>query len=261
MADAVFETILVERHDRVLKLILNRPETLNSVNHQMTEDLMSAFRWASEDEESNVIVLTGAGKGFCSGGDVGGMASSPSGTNTPLKPGQVHHVGRHLVDVMLWVEKPMIAMVNGAAVGLGATLALLCDIVTMADHGKIGDRHVNVGLVAGDGGAAIWPLLVGVNMAKELLMTGRLLSAAEAKEIGLVNRVVPREDLESVTMALAHEIAAQPAFAVRATKVSVNRVVRSQIENVLDVSFALESLSLGSDEQKKATQAFMASRR
>ena len=123
------------------------------------------------------------------------------------------------------VETPIIAMVNGPAAGLGATIALYCDIVLMADEAMIGDRHVNVGLVAGDGGAVMWPLLVGPLRAKEMLMTGRMLTGTEAASMGLVNRSVPLERLRDVTMALANEIAAQPPYAARATKASVNRYV------------------------------------
>jgi enoyl-CoA hydratase len=160
---------------------------------------------------------------------------------------------------MLWIEKPIVAAVNGPAVGLGATVALLCDVVVMAKEAKIGDRHVNVGLVAGDGGAAIWPLLVGVNRAKELLMTGHLLTGDEASQIGLVNRVVPLVDLDKTVSEIAEELAELPPYAVRGTKVSVNRILRAQVEKVLDVSLALEELSMLSEEHKRACMAFVAS--
>ena len=130
-----------------------------------------------------------------------------------------------------------------------------------AEDARIGDRHVNVGLVAGDGGAVIWPALVGVARAKEMLMTGRLLSGTEAAAIGLVNRAVPAGSLRETTVELARELAAQPPFAVKATKAAINRGLRRSVEDVLDVSLAWERLSMLREDHREAARAFVESRR
>lgn len=231
---------------------LNRPDRLNAVSPEMHHDLQDLFTRIDADEDTRVVVLTGAGRGFCSGGDTKTMAERHANATETLR---VYSRGRHLIAGMLAVEKPLIAMVNGPAAGLGATIALFCDVVLMAESATIGDRHVNVGLVAGDGGAVIWPLLVGPLRAKELLMTGRMVSGEEAVGLGLVNRAVPAAELESETLALAQEIAAQPPYAVRATKASINRYVHFVNSHVLDASLAWERISMKTEDHQEALRA------
>src|SRR3712207_3913495 len=197
-----YETIRAEREDDVLILTLNRPERLNAVNGQMHTELAHIFLDVDRDQESNAVVITGEGRAFCAGGDVSGMTSE-SGSNLIREGVRVRGEAHQLVEGLLAIEKPMISMVNGPAVGLCATIALLCDVIVAAEDARLGDTHVNVGLVAGDGGAVIWPLLVGVARAKEYLMTGKLITGTEAAAMGLVNHAVPREELRSFTMALA----------------------------------------------------------
>jgi enoyl-CoA hydratase len=150
----------------------------------------------------------------------------------------------------------VIAQVNGVAVGLGATIALLSDIVLMADDAKIGDRHVNVGLVAGDGGAVIWPLLVGPAQAKLYLMTGRMIPAAEAERIGLIAKAVPVETLAAEVEKLVQELAALPPYAVQATKSAVNRAVAANAGTVLDVALAYEHLAMHTADHQEALAAW-----
>jgi enoyl-CoA hydratase len=254
-----YQHIRFERRGEVLLMVLNRPEKLNAVNGVMHTELVSAYRDLDRDEGSRAVVVTGAGRAFCAGGDITRM-SGPSGSDVKRGEHTVHDEVRRLVDAILWVEKPVVAMVRGAASGLGATLALLSDVVVAAEDARFSDRHVNVGLVAGDGGAAIWPLLVGVNRAKELLMTGRQVTAAEAERIGLVNRVVPNEDLERATLELAAELAAQPPFALRATKAAINRQLRRAVEDVVDVSVAWERMSMAREDHHEAVRRFAEAR-
>lgn len=242
----------VEQDGHVRTLTLSKPDRLNAIAPEDSEELGSALWQANTDPEVRVVILTGAGRGFCAGGDVKTMSSR----NQPGKaPREVYSRGRRLINAFLSLEKPIIAKVNGPAVGLGATIALYCDMVVMADEAKIGDRHVNVGLVAGDGGAVVWPLHLGPARAKEYLMTGKLLTGKEAAQIGLVNRSVPLEELDDAASALAEELSALPPYAVRATKASVNRYLQWMTDHVLDASLSWEKISAMSQDHQEALRA------
>ena len=167
---------------------------------------------------------------------------------------------RRLIYNLLGVQQPIIAAVNGHAVGLGATVALFCDIVIAADNARIGDPHVSVGLVAGDGGAVIWPLLIGINKAKELLMTGDLLTTAEAERIGLINHVVPADQVMPKSMEMAKRLAGGATQAIRWTKLSVNKVLRERVNLVLETSLGVEFLSMTMDDHAEAVNAFVEKR-
>ena len=154
------------------------------------------------------------------------------------------------------LPQPIIAAVNGAAAGLGATLALFCDVVYAADDAKISDPHVRIGVTAGDGGAVIWPLLVGVARAKEYLMTGDSVSAAEAERIGLVNRVVPAAELVSQAQAFAERLTKGSRMAIRSSKASVNKVLRERVNLILDTSLAFEKECFGTQFHRDALESF-----
>ena len=255
-----YETIRAEQEDDILILTLNRPERLNAVNGQMHAELAHIFLDVDLDQDSNVVVITGEGRAFCAGGDVSGMTSE-SGSNLIREGVRVRGEAHQLVEGLLAIEKPVISMINGPAVGLGATIALLCDVIVAAADARLGDTHVNVGLVAGDGGAVIWPLLIGVARAKEYLMTGKLITGTEAAAMGLVNHAVPREELRGFTMTLARQLADQMPYAVRATKVAVNRMLRRQVLEMMDACLAWEDLSMGMADHREAAAAFMEKRR
>ncbi len=246
-------TVRLERDGPVSIITLNRPERRNAIDFDTNLLLAATLQRADEDPDTRVIVLTGEGTGFCAGGDVKGMVGSTS--FGPAGRPYVFTPGRDLIKAFLRVEKPLIAMVNGAAAGLGATIALMSDVVVMADEAIIGDRHVIVGLVAGDGGAAIWPLLIGPARAKEFLMTGRFISGQEAAAMGLVSTSVPLVDLRKTVMALALEMAALPPYAVMATKAAVNRALEVAVLNVLDTSLAYEHLSMATEDHQLALRA------
>jgi enoyl-CoA hydratase len=190
------------------------------------------------DDEADVMILTGAGRGFCAGADLGGGLLQGEDLKRTME--QIFWEARKLIINILEVDKPILAAVNGPAAGLGATLALFCDIVYASEKARIGDTHVKVGVVAGDGGAVIWPLLVGVNRAKELLMTGDVLDAEEAFRIGLVNHVVPQEELMEAARNRARQLVAGSTQAIRGTKKSVNAYVKWMVNQVLDLSLHLE---------------------
>lgn len=161
---------------------------------------------------------------------------------------------------MINIEQPLIAAINGHAIGLGATLALYCDITIISETAKIGDPHVKVGLVAGDGGAVIWPLLCGLSRAKEYLMTGALITGTEAERIGLVNHSVPNDQVMPKALEMAHTLAGLPARAIRWTKLSCNKRLKEDVNLMLDVSLATETLTFLSADHKEATQAFVEKR-
>lgn len=258
MADySGYTTLQVEREDKVLVVTLNRPDSLNAFNPQMHTDVEDLYAKLVIDSDVNAVVITGAGKAFCAGGDVKGMAARSDDTGSRFVR-SFTTAWRELRKFrsMLEIEQPIIAAVNGDAVGLGATLALFSDVSIVSENARIGDTHVRVGLVAGDGGAVIWPLLVGVNRAKELLMSANLISASEAERIGLVNRVLPRDEVLPAAKELAHRLANGPIWAIKWTKVSVNKVVREKLDQILDTSLALETLSMLTEDHAEAAKAF-----
>ena len=251
-----YQYILVEKKDGICKLTMNRPEALNAVGPELHPELESIFADVARDSEVRVVVLTGAGKAFSAGGDIKLMER---GLDAPVADKTVGLFGeaRRLIHNIIDVPQPIIAMVNGHAMGLGATLALFCDLVYVAEGARIGDPHVGVGLVAGDGGAVIWPLLIGIAKAKEYLLTGAPLGAKEAEQIGLINKAVPLEELEPTVMAMAQRLAAGAPKAVQWTKMSINRHLRQAVTLVLDTSLALEGLSLGTQDHAAAVRAFL----
>lgn len=257
-----FPTLKTQLDDGVLTVTLNRPERLNAVGDGMHEHLEELWSDVAGDSNVRAVVLTGAGRAFCAGGDVRAMSERGGGSEAgTIGGGAVRPGARRLIQNVLEVNQPIIAAVNGPAVGLGATIALFCDIIIAGESARIGDTHVSVGLVAGDGGAVIWPLLIGVHRAKEMLMTGRILDARECERIGLVNRVVPDAELLPTAQELARELADGPSLAIRWTKASVNKLVRDRLNMILDSSLAFETMSMMSQDHKEAAKAFVEKRK
>ncbi len=236
--------------DRVATVTLNRPEVHNAVNHAVHVGLETVFRDLAHDREVGAIVLTGNGKSFCAGGDVNGYG------NEDDRPVDQLRGTRYLVQEMVACEAPIISAVNGTAAGLGATIALLSDVIYMADTARIGDTHVKMGLVAGDGGTVIWPLLIGPHRAKELLMSGRLVTGTEAADMGLINHCVPAEQLLQEATAFARELAHGPIAAIRWTKMAINQTLQQSILNTLNFSVAAEHLTAHTEDMKEAVSAF-----
>jgi enoyl-CoA hydratase len=245
----------VEIRDRVAVITLSRPDVHNAVNYDMHVGLENIFREIGVDRDVGAIVITGAGKSFCAGGDVKGFG------NPDPRPIDQLRGTRYLVQELVNCEAPIIAAVNGTAAGLGATIALLADVIYMADTAKIGDTHVRMGLVCGDGGAVIWPLLIGPHRAKELMMAGRLVSGVEAAQMGLVNRSLPLDQLLPQAMAYAQEVAHLPIAAVRWTKMAINPMLKQQLNLALDFGVAAEHLCVGTEDMKEAFNAFAEKRK
>lgn len=262
-----YKHIKVETADRVATVTLNRPDSLNAVNSRVHHELEQVWLEVAADPDVNAIILTGAGRAFCAGGDVKGMAAGAlTGAGGEAKSrfdrGPITAAnGRRVVENMLDVEQPIIGAINGDAVGLGATLALLCDIIVVSEKARFADTHVKVGIVAGDGGALIWPLLIGPHRAKEFLMRGNFINGAEAGRIGMVNYALPLEQVMPKARELAQELADGPKFAIRWSKLAVNKWLKDQANLIMDASLAYEMLSFRYDDHKEAVQAFLEKRK
>ncbi|MCU1501083.1 MAG: enoyl-CoA hydratase [Ilumatobacteraceae bacterium] len=249
-----YEAIDIDkRADGIVLATLNRPDRLNAVNAAMHAELARLTREADADPVVKVIVITGAGRAFCAGGDFGPQPADATG-------GMTLEEGRQIVDHMLECSKPIISAVNGYAMGLGATVALLADIVYAARSATFADTHVKMGIGAGDGGQVIWPLLMGVNRAKYYLMTGDRLTATEAERLGLVNFVVDDGTVVDEALALASRLAAGPSLAISASKVAVNSYMRMISSLVLPLSLSVEGRTMASEDHREAVRAFQEKR-
>ena len=253
-----YRQLLIERHGKILRVSLNAPDKLNAIGFEMESELLRLFQDLRRDRVSAVVVLTGAGKAFSAGGDLN-RSLEIRGDTALLK--EEFDLARRFVNTLLEVEQPIIARINGDAIGLGATLALLCDITVMAADARIGDPHVRVGLVAGDGGAVAWPLLVGTARAKQYLLGGDLLGAAEAQQIGLVNFCVPAGELDGLVERWAQRLAGGARNAIQWTKATLNLGLKAQAAQVLDAGLAYEIASLQSDDHLEAVHAFQQKRK
>ena len=253
MLDAVtYESITFDRRDDgVVVATLDRPHKLNAVDGRLHHELSRLPGDVDDDPDTRVLVLTGAGRAFCAGGDFSPDAVALGSFGTPLV-----EEGRRIVDGLLACRKPVIAAVNGYAMGLGATIALLCDVVVAGRSAVFADTHVNLGIGAGDGGQVIWPMLVGPNKAKYFLMTGDRVDAVEAERIGLVNFVVDDDATLERATEIAARLASGPQQAIQASKQAVNAWMRTVSATVLPLSLALEEACFGSDDQKEAAAAF-----
>lgn len=226
----------------VRTLTLNRPDQRNAANESLHTGLATVWRHLREDPELRAVVLTGAGPAFSAGGDLdflGRVATDPE-----LRYRTLAHA-RRIVTEMLSFPLPVIAAVNGPAVGLGCSLAMLCDVVLMSDGAYLADPHVSLGLVAADGGVLCWPLLTSLLRAKEYLFTGDRISAPLAREMGLANRVVPAGRLLAEAHELAERLARQPAQALQDTKRALNIHLGHAVGRVLDFAFSAESETFG----------------
>jgi enoyl-CoA hydratase len=253
-----FHALEIERIGRVLKVTIAHPTSaLNAVDERLHADLKALFAWLRTETTARAVLLTGRGRAFSAGGDFDWFPT--------LRPtDRLDHLRRDAKQ-MIWdlldVELPIVAAVNGHAMGLGASIALLCDIIFMAENATIGDPHVRVGLVAGDGGAVIWPMALGPARAKQYLLTGDALTASEAERLGLINRVVAAEQLEDEALAFARRLADGAPLAVRYTKMAVNKLVKDGLASAFDYSTALELTTFKSDDHAEALAALREKRK
>jgi 2-(1,2-epoxy-1,2-dihydrophenyl)acetyl-CoA isomerase len=257
----VAEDLLEIIKDGVAVLTLNRPDRLNALSPRMLDGLLSALPRLADDSAVGAVVLTGAGRAFCAGGDVKAMAEAREAEGVTLE--ERAHALRKRMEVSRWLHelpKPTIAMVRGAAAGAGLSLALACDLRIAADSARFGTAFARVGYPGDFGGAFFLTALVGTAKARELYFTADLVDAAEAHRLGLVNRVVPDARLEDETMALAARLARGPRIAYRYMKRNLNAAEHATLAEVLDLEAWHQSRCGLTEDHREAARAFVEKR-
>ena len=242
------DELTVEFDGPVRTVVIDRSQELNAVNKPLHWALANVWRQLSADPEARAVILTGKGRTFSAGGDFGWITSF---FEDPVARYESIREGAQIIEEMLRFPLPVIAAVNGAAVGLGCSIALLCDIVLMSETAHLADPHVSVGLVAGDGGAALWPLLSPLLRTREYLFTGDRIPAARAVELGLATRTTAPEDLIPQARELAHRLASQPPEAVQGTKRVLNMHLAQALSGAVQAGFAAEEVTMKSEEHRR----------
>lgn len=259
MSQTEQQPVVVSVEDGVMTISFNRPERHNAISSAMHADFLTALQRASHSDDVRVVVIRGEGRSFSSGGDVSDFAAPAVPPSSAQRALSVMG-GRELVDAILAVPQPIVAAVKGYAMGLGATIALFADVAVAAKDAVLADTHVNVGVVAGDGGAVMWPLLAGLGRARYHLLTGARVTGELAAEWGLVYRAVDTDEVDAAAAEVAATLAALAPLAVRGTKATLNRIVRDRVELLLDYGLWSEAVTFLSDDHKEAATAFVEKR-
>ena len=253
-----YERLRFDRDGRVLTVTIDTPQALNPVDGALHHDLARVFPELGADPGSDVIVLTGADPGFCAGGD---MAWFESMIADPSAFRAIGPDAKRIILGLLELEKPIICRMNGPAAGLGASLALLCDMVVADDQAQIGDPHVKMGLVAGDGGAIIWPQIIGYPRAKEFLLTGDMIPAGQAADMGLINYALPTDQVDAKVAELTAKLTKGPRWAQRWTKTVMNLPLRDLANRITEAAIAYEMMTNMSPDHAEAVAAFREKRK
>jgi 2-(1,2-epoxy-1,2-dihydrophenyl)acetyl-CoA isomerase len=257
-----FETVLYEKKDHVAVITLNRPEKLNALNSQMNKDLKFALREAKEDPEVRAIVLTGAGRAFCAGADISDFAGGVTlgdfkkMTEQDIMPDTII-TPYDLVDV----PKPIIAAVNGVAVGFGTNVLLNCDIIIASEVATFGEFFIRMGLIPDMNGSLLLPMLVGIHKAKELIFTGDRIDAKEAFRIGLINRVVPPDQLMPIALEMAKKFAESPPLALAMSKQLIHEPFKQVFKEVSVKEVQIQARLYSSQDHKEAASSFLEKRK
>jgi enoyl-CoA hydratase/carnithine racemase len=251
------ELVRVTEDGRVRHVVIDRPDKRNAVNMDVIRALHEAVLEVADDTEATCLVLRGEGKSFCAGIDVGGLAEL-GGETQMLRP--FRRICVETVNLLEEMAKPTIAEVQGACLGLGAEIAVACDLRVMADDVKFGLPETRLGLIPDVGGSTRLPALVGLGNAKELVMTGRTIDAAECHRIGLANRVAPLDALEDETQALVDELLAAAPLAVGWSKQVLNGVARPTVTASLELEGAIQQTLVASEDFREAGMAFVEKR-
>jgi 2-(1,2-epoxy-1,2-dihydrophenyl)acetyl-CoA isomerase len=249
------ETLLLDRNDGIVTITLNRPEKKNAANGPMWDELLAVFREVRDSAEDRVVVITGAGDAFCSGADLTGGGAS----------GERHQLAsmRHIRDVALAlhdIPQPTIAKINGVAAGAGCNIALGCDLTVASDRARFSEIFARRGLSVDFGGTWILPRLVGLHRAKELAFFADIIDAARAEQIGLVNKVVPHDELDKAVDEWAQRLAAAAPIAVAQTKAMLNRSAQVTMDQALELEGWSQTVNFGTKDTVEAVTAFVEKR-
>jgi enoyl-CoA hydratase len=248
--------LLIDEQGPTRIVTINRPAALNAIDEDIHHSLANVWKHLSRDRGARAVVLTGAGRAFSAGGD---MALFQRIQANPVERARLLEEARQVFNELIDFPLPVIAAVNGPAVGLGCTLAVLCDLVYIAESAYLADPHVGVGLTAGDGGAPFWPLTMSIVRAKELLFFGTRITASDAVALGLANGTVPDENILAHAIGVAERLATLPPQALQSTKRAVNLYIRRTSTGVLDYALAAEHQSFDTDEHRAVVEKFIAS--
>ncbi len=248
-----YENLKITQDGSILTITINRPETRNAINKGLHEEFGRIFSDVDADDDVDVVILSGSGGAFCAGGDLkwlldmhGDVAATAIGIKRDRK----------IQNSILDLEKPIIAKVDGPAVGLGCSLALYCDFVYATERSIFSDPHVSIGLVAGDGGAVMWPQLVGYARARRYLLTGDAIGAVEAAEIGLITEVVSEDELDEKVAKMASRMAKGATHSIKWTKAAINAGLKVTANAVIDQAAAFENVTQLLDDHRIALEAF-----
>ena len=253
-----YETIAFEQRGRVLHVTFNQPDSLNSFFDRSHTELAHVFDTCALHEGTDIVVLTGSGRAFSAGGNIPAMRrlhENPAEMRSTVKE------AKRVIRSVLECDKPIIAKVNGDAVGLGATVALFCDVVIANENARIADPHNSVALIAGDGGSIIWPQLIGYGKARHYLLTGEKIMAREAEAMGLIYKAVAPEQLDAEVNAYVDRLLALPAQALRWTKETYTMPLKQLATMMMDTGMAYEALMSASSDHGEAISAFEAKRK
>jgi enoyl-CoA hydratase/carnithine racemase len=245
--------LIIEHDGPVAIVTMNNPDNRNAFTDDMHVGLQEIWNHLALDRSVRSIVLTGAGKAFSAGGDIPGFIRSYEDQTYRRES---MRGAQRLLSAMIECPKPMIAAVNGPAVGLGCSVAISCDIVLVAESTFMADPHVSIGLVAGDGGAVTWPLMMSVLKAKYYLLTGDRISAAECVELGLATKAVPDAELMEQAVAMGQRLAQQPQQALEETKRAINLHIQAAIQLVSPFACAAEQESFATPDIKRTIDGF-----
>jgi enoyl-CoA hydratase len=249
-------TLLIDRDDHVVTLTLNRPDKLNALNEELLRELASALAILDDDAGVRVAILTGSGdKAFAAGADVAAMADM-----TPMQAKRFAHLGHRLGALIEEAHFPVIAAVNGFALGGGCELALCCDFIYASDKAKLGQPEVGLGIIPGFGGTQRLARIVGVARARELCMTGDVVTAAEALRIGLVNAVVPHADLMAKVREVADRIVAKAPLAIASAKRAILRGADVPLATATELEATAFAALFGTRDQRDGMRAFLEKR-
>ncbi len=259
-----YNDILYDKRDAVATITLNRPQAMNACTIKTYEEMLDALRDAEADDSVRVVVLTGAGRGFCAGDDVKEIFLNPEFRDaTPAKRTEVEEWREHrpvALDLLVTYPKPTIASVNGAAVGYGCDIALMCDMRVCSDEARFGEVFIRRGLIPEAGGLLVLPRLVGLARAYELILSGDIIDAVEAERIGMVNKVVPHAQLGEATAAFAKKIAAQAPLAQRLAKETLRVGLNLNLPYFFDYQRHGQHLMLTSKDHLEGARSFVEKR-